>query len=383
MDSRGETHLMPVPVHKDQATEFDGLRGFTSGRLPVASAPDGERAFVLGSQGGATKHWVSDGDYTDVRQTANLDDIDLVGATFDMAGAVVEQAVVPPGLEADEHTLLFFPMDEDTADAGNAVKDGFRLVGRGDIAVGVETYSGVGKLCKMIPQDTTDGRLVGTNTPRSFPGSLPQYDIDFWLKFEVGGRDSPGISPAIFACDTPGVGGLRLYLDGLSGPPGTRSWSFAMDHRNGATVETSVLSAHAITADTGWVCYKLTFTATDLHLYANGVQVASGTISTEPAQPEDGETVYVADPQLWGEIDQLRMRSNFSGSTPAEDYAAQVGGNRIHNFRWRMSIRVDDVEIVSRVIDPTEQLRLTDFRAPVGRYTGIHDVAFRLALEEV
>ncbi len=374
---------MPAPVHKDQATELDGLRGFTSGRLPVASAPDGERSFVLGSQDRATMHWVSDGDYTEVRQTANLDDIDLVCATFDMAGAAVEQAVVPPCLEADEHTLLFFPMDEDTAGAGNAVKNRLRLLARGGITVGTETYSGVGTPCKAIPQDTTDGRLVGTNTPQAFPELLPQYDVDFWLKFDVGGRDSPGVSPEVFACDTPGVGGLRLYLDGLSGPPGTQSWSLAVDHRNGTMVETCVLTSHAITADTGWVCYKLTFTATDLRLYANGVQVATGTISTEPAQPEEGETVYVADPQLWGEIDQIRMRSNFSGSTPAEDYAAQVGGNRIYNFRWRMSIRVDDVEIVSRVIDPTEEMRLADFRAPVGRYTGIHDVAFRLALEEV
>jgi O-antigen/teichoic acid export membrane protein len=47
---------------------------------------------------------------------------------------------------------------------------------------------------------------------------------------------------------------------------------------------------------------------------------------------------------------------------------------------WRMQLLIDGVVFAERVIPEAEQRRWTDWAIPVRRYTGAHDVAFRLAL---
>jgi hypothetical protein len=45
-----------------------------------------------------------------------------------------------------------------------------------------------------------------------------------------------------------------------------------------------------------------------------------------------------------------------------------------------MEILIDGVPFATRTIPSTERRRWTDWAVPVRRYTGAHDVAFRLAL---
>ena len=103
-----------------------------------------------------------------------------------------------------------------------------------------------------------------------------------------------------------------------------------------------------------------------------------------PAAPAVSTPVDIADPDLWGQFDEMRMLD--VTLTPAEVAASYDACTVLPtpiDFEWLMQIIINGETYGERVVRPDEERRWTDFKAPVRHLNGDCEVAFRLALQEI
>jgi hypothetical protein len=387
------------------ATAFNRYRGESQGRIVPrnVAAVDADRVFVLGADGPTEPQILSDGDYTQVAQDVDLTTIDLVGASMETVGVAMQDFTYPVGLQVEADTIALWRMDYDFAAAGltpgalNWVKPGPDLDGEGDIAAVLETYGPAGYrgLSRQVPLSSTTARLRGANTPAIIPAGLSAYTLDLWLDFDADARAAAnggvatGIDPVLFDVTTAGGGGLRVYL---AGTVGVKEWTVAVTHQDAAGVAvTRTFAAWPITTTLGWTMLSVAYDAAEvgadkLKLYADGLYVASGSsaITQDPAPAAAGEVLDVADPDLWGRIDQVRLSNTAHGATAVlADYDQCTDPPTTHAAQWIMQVLIDGVIYAERVIAAGEARTWADYYAPVRHLNGTHAVAFRLKLHEV
>jgi len=383
------------------STWFDRQGGAQQGRIAPSvrvDAADGTYSFVLGSDGDTELATLSDGDYTEIKQTVDLTDIDIIQATINTAGVAMSQRTDNVGLQVETDTLFLFPMDRDFEGATNHVLTGFDLEGVPDIESGDETYSSAGSKCRVIPVGIT-ARLAGFNTPQAFtPDPLTEYTFEAWINFDCDSHAvSLGIDPVVFECMTAGAGGGGLRIELLGGAGHT--WSYQVTHNDGAATTVVNLPGYAITTNIGWhmvsIVYDGASVGTELELYIDKVSQTTGAMATDVDAPDIGEDVQIGDPLLYGSIDQFKLSNTAHAlATVQSDYDSCVDAPTTYDHTWKMQILIDDVLVDSaeRIITDTEEEQFVDFRVPVrnldlgggwAAVTGNHTVAVRLKLEEV
>lgn len=383
------------------STWFDRQGGAQQGRIaPTGVDPaTGTYSFVLGSDGDTELATLSDGDYTEIQQTVDLTDIDIIEASIDTVGVAMSQRTDDVGLQVESDTLFLFPMNRDYEGATNWVLSGFDLEGVPAIESDDETYSSAGSKCRTIPVGATTARLAGVNTPQAFtPDPLVAYTFEAWINFDCDSHAvSPGIDPVVFECMTAGAGGGGLKIELKGG--GGHSWSYQVTHNDGAATTTVNLSAYTITTSIGWhmvtIVYDTTAAGVELELYIDKVSQTTGAMATDVAAPDAGEDVQLGDPLLYGSIDQFRLSNTVHALAAVQaGYDSCVDAPTTYNHTWKMQLLIDSVLVDSaeRIIVAAEEEQFIDFRVPVrnldlgggwGPVTGNHTVAVRLKLEEV
>jgi hypothetical protein len=377
-------------------TWLDRLRGQGQGRTRPQSfiAPDGDHVFVLGAEGQHEPAILGDGDFTEIKQLVDLSGWDLVAATLDTVGVAMSVEQPAPGFPDDPDTLWWFNYDIAIHHASNLVDGAFALDDAGDMEFGVETYSPAATACRVIPVGSTTAALQGVNTPQFFPSpTLPQYTIQLWMFFDSDNvPGSWGFHPMLFTCADVPNGGLIFGLSGSSGVH-AHSWRFAVTHYNGgAIVGTGFMTPIINTPSFGWHLVTLTyddslFVADRLKLYIDADPVpilAVGGMSVTPAAPAAGAPIYVANPKLWGSVDEMRMLSR--ALTPAEIAASYLATTTMPtpiDYEWAMQIIINGEVYAERVIRADERRRWSDFKAPVRNLSGVCEVGFRLGLRRI
>jgi len=377
-------------------TWLDRLRGEGQGRTRPTSfvAPDGDCVFVLGADAQIEPAVLSPDDFTEIKQLVDLTGWDLVAATIDTLGVVMGQSQQSSGFSDDPDLLWWFNYDIAMHHAKNFVAGAFDLDDQGDMEFGTETYSPSGTSCRKIPVGSTTAFLLGENTPQFVPGAtLPKYTIQAWMFFDTDSITSSwGCSPSLFYCQDGGPGGLILKLSGAAGP-GAHSWNFSITHYNGGTVVSTIFLTPVIdTPSWGWHLVTLTFNdglplGDQLKLYIDDDPtpiLAFIGIGITPAAPAAGTPIFVAAPNFWGMVDEMRMLAR--DLTPTEIAASFVETTILPtpvDYEWVMQILVNSEVYAERVIRPGEERRWSDFKAPVRHLSGVCEVGFRLKLNEV
>lgn len=377
-------------------TWLDYLRGIAQGRVqPAAVAPpDGSNVFALGGDAIPERSLLKAGDYTEIRQLVDLTSYDLVSATMDTVGKTAGQIPVTIGWPAHANDLFHFNFDFAGPNIPNLIEGGFSLVGSGPITEGTETYSPDQTVCRAIPVNSSNGKLLGTNTPQFKIGTMATYTLQMWINFDALAHvTSQGISPLVFvAADAvPPLNGIIVQLAGASGV-GAHQWTFVVTHMDGNLVSSVPIPGYVIdTPNPGWRLYSLVFNwwnpvGQKLGLYVDN-NPTPYYAAVDPTQQvgtvSAGQPIQVADGLLWGEFDELRMLDvAFDTTAIATSYQQSTVAQPPIDLQWAMSILVDDIVYGQRVIDPAEARRWTDFRVPVRHLKGDHDVAFRLELQE-
>jgi len=349
--------------------------------------------YVLGALDDDEVLALSDGDYAEVTQRVDLTDVDIVTATMTSAGVSMGTASTPARMEVESDTLLFYPMDRATyAGATNWVSTALDLVPIGDVEVGSETYSPAQGPCRTIPVGSTTGYLRGANDPQAFnPDPLTAWTVEWWQNFDCDSQVLSTSDPVVFDCLS-GANGFKIYWDGVVG---SHQWRPTVEFP-GATI--CLVPAGVILANPGWHHYAFVYDGAlagvnRLVYYVDGVAVGNPLVAPPASVPAPsvGTVVQVADPDLTGDIDQLRV-SNTAHAAPTvlAAYQACTGTVTTYNYRWRQQILVDSTVLAERTIAPAEARAMDDFRVPVrnadigdgwGPVVGPHDVAFRLYLE--
>jgi len=371
-----------------RATDFDHYRGTWQGRISpsLVTAPDGSKVFLLGSENDRERAILSAGDYTEISQVVDLDGIDLVGATMDTIGRVLDSKLVAAQLPTVADTLLNYPMNQPRSGALDDALGEHHLQAQGDLTFGDSSYGAGDGLCRVIPVNSTTAKLIGSNAPQILPPTgLGSYTLDFWLTFDANAHpDSAGIDPIIFDLSD-GNDGLRVWLSGATPSP-AHSWFIAITHYNGGASETRLFPI-PLTVSIPWTFVTIVFPAAGgvADGYINGAFVAPTTaiFTIAPGQPSAGTPIQVADPDLWGEIDSVRLSSSahLSGQI-STDYNTTLAAAATKDYEWIMEILVDDQTFARRIIGESERRRWTEFLAPVRRVSGIHRVTFRLQIRE-
>lgn len=389
------------------ATWFDRYRGWTQGRIaPTDCAPaDGARAFLLGEDAPEEAAQVTTGDYTEVRQVVDLTDYDLVGATLRTIGRAASQHAVAPNWARDAAELLAFNFDFGTTSTPNLVAPageaaGFALASVGGILYPRETYTGARRRCRAVPTGTAAAtHLTGANTPAvGTPGAaLPAYTLQWWWAPRLDAiAASSGWDIDVLRLDAvdPADGlryGLRLEMRGLIGP-GAHSWSPYLTHYAGATqAALSLSSLYAATTDPGWQQVTITYDAAvspaedriSLYVDAAAAGHPAAAIGASPTYPPAGGAVQYAHRNGWGAWDAVRLlRRALTATEVATTYAAATTFGLSAATQWVQRLLVDGVAYAARPLDAAERRSWTDFVAPVRHLTGLHEVAWRLSLED-
>lgn len=372
-------------------TAFQRRRGEASGRIaPNEMTPSaGTKIFVLGAEDSETEI-LSDGDFVEVSQSVDLTGVDVIRPSVQTVGVVMQSFTYPTTLQLLSDTLALWSMDEDGVDALNSKFPGADLSAAGSVSASTENYSAGGTSCRRIPPSTGDSRLEGENNPVIWSSPLSEYTFEAWVKFEASahGGDSTGVNPTLFECVTAAGGGLRIYL---AGETAGNKWNVAVQHTNGGSTASQLFTVWEITADIDWTLITVVFDDAEsggakLKLYIDGVFEgnAPAAITAQPGPADLDEDVYVADSDLVGYIDQVRLSDTaHDASTVLADYERCVDDAVSNSSEWVMSILVDGTVYGQRTIAAGEAKTLYDFRAPVRHLTGDHTVAFRMTLNEV
>jgi len=375
-------------------TWFDRLRGEGQGRSqPISfSAPDGEHVFILGADSVGERAILRAGDYTEVQQIVDLTGYDLLTATMETIGKVMGQAQPLPGFPDGQNALWHFNFNTGAPRALNLVDGGFDLNNAGDMEAAVETYSPVLSRCRQVPVNSVTAKLIGENTPQWMsPSPLTTYTFQMWMNFDaVAHPGSSGISPSIFGCLDAGLNGLQIYLAGLFGP-GAHEWRFGVGHHNGGLNYTEFPTPVLDAPNPGWQLISIVWDsalppADRLRLYVNttGPYTPSLVLPTSPAAPSPGTDIVVADPNLWGQFDEMWLLSDaLSASAIADVYNAATVMPSPVDFEWKMQIRINGEVYAERIIEPSERRTWTDFKAPCRHLNGDSEVVFRLSLKEI
>ncbi len=375
-------------------SRWDRERGVRSGRIvpEVLEPAGGDRVFVLGRDGESPDDLarLEPGDYTEVSQLVNLDGFDLVSANLESLCPEIEEYQPEPALVMDGD-LFHFRFDEDFEGGINRVRNAFGLsLGAADVLVNNETYSPLGTRCREIPA-AGGGYLSGENVPPWMPSPLTEYTFQVWIDF-TGGPVSLGVNPWIFVSEDDPVptNGIAFGLfGGMGGPP--PFWYPQVTHRNGGGVVNAALPTFTMTP--GWTLLSFVYDtaafppAEDLKLYVNddpAYHVTLAGVGMDPAPPAPGAPITVADPDLIGRFDQMRLVPRAkSAAEIADDYQrCTILPPKVH-YRWVMEILVNDSIFARRILVEDEHRNWTDFSAPVRRLEGEHEVKFRLKYEEV
>jgi len=375
------------------STWFDRLGGEAQGRITpsVITPTTGTKIFVLGAEQYDEPATLQDNDYTEVYQNIDLTGIDIAGATLDTLGVAMQQFEHPVGMEVDVNTLALWNMDEDYVGASNLIRPGVDLNGYGDLAIAVEPYSAVASRCRRIPVGSTTAFLEGVNSPILIPGAMTTYTVLWWMNFDIDSyTDSNGIDPTVFKLFE-GLSGLEIGFLGETGVGPPHSWVPYIKHGNGAATASYYFLGGVIATNPGWKMYAIVYDAALVganraKLYVDGAFVTNvfGTPAINVAAPSASALVRVADPELTGYIDQMKISSAALNATQISDeYDACVDPQIVNDAAWKMSVRVDDIVYCERTIVAGETRHWRDFYAPVRHLTGSHKVAFRLQLEEV
>jgi hypothetical protein len=378
------------------ATWFDRLRGESQGRIvPTGrAAAHGDRAFVLGADAAVIEPaLLGVGDWTEIRQVVDLTEYDLLTATLDTIGRVlipwVDRSVWRTGIE-DE--LARWTLDQAPEAVPDLVDGGPPLVGAlaaGDLELGAETYSPDGALCRVVPIGSTTGQLVGQNDPQIIPGTLVEYTLQAWIDFNTAAHvASAGVNATVFDM-LPLIGtsgGLRVRLVGVAGP-GVHEWLVELRHKNGGTTQTATFAAPVIDAAPGWGMLSIRYdfmraAALQADVCWNDATIAPAGISLVPPAPAAlGQLIRYGSADLVGGLSAVRLVGRrLDDAELAASWAECTTAPPAVRLAWRMQILIDGVVFAEHTIAEDEDRRWTDWAIPVRRYTGTHDVAFRLAL---
>jgi len=377
-------------------TWLDRLRGSGQGRSVPESftPPDGEYVFILGAEGQPEPAVLSDGDFTEVKQVVDLTDWDLVVATMDTVGQVMSQAQPPSGFPSDYSPLWHFNYNIGLPTARNLVTGGFTVDDQGDIEVDNENYSPLLTRCRRIPVGSTSAKLLGQNTPQWFSGSpLDNYTFQMWVNFDaVAHAGSSGISPILFKCADATPNGVNFGLSGTFGPS-AHQWVVSVVHHAAGTTSTTFPGFVWDTPNPGW---KLVTVTWDLSIVTPGDRLklyiddnptpylGAAPLAGSPNAAAVATPLEIADPDLWGLIDEMRMLDvTLSPTEIAASYDACTVFSTPIDFEWLMQIIINGEIYGERVVRPDESRRWTDFKAPVRHLNGDCEVAFRLALQEI
>ncbi len=372
------------------ATWFDRDRGVRSGRVipSVITPADGERVFVLGAEALEELAQVGVGDYTEVTQNVDLTGIDLVGATLDTIGTMMGQYQALAGFDYSDPLHVFgFNFEVPNVPAANKVAGGFALTDAGDVESAKETYSPNESYCKEIPEGVGAATLVGDNVPQAFPPLMPEFTLQWWMNFRSDlYPSSTGISPEVLNAYQTLVGGLRLRLFGAAG---LHEWRFGLETHAPALSQLNLIGGFVIDAPQGWRLYTIRFDQTlappnQLEVFVDDALAAGclGNFPFAPAAPPSPASIVYGDPELVGQVDDIRLISRWLSDVEiADSYAGCIANPAPVDFKWTMQIRIDGRLCAERTIASDEQRRWTDFLAPVRLLTGPHEVAFRLKLE--
>lgn len=358
-----------------------------------------DNTFVLGGDMSETAVLSAD-DYTMISQYVDLTDVDVIRVSSDIVGTVMSTRATHVGLQSESDTLFYYPMDRNIDGATNGMLLGFDLAGVPDIEPIAETYSPLGTYCRNVPIGSTTAKLVGENDPQFMTTSpLTAYTIDFWSDFKCNSHsNSTGVHPVIVSCVTTGTGGIHAYFEGLAGAF-AHTWYISVAHHNGAVGHNASFMLSPITTNLGWTFWSITYDSTDagneLRLYKDGALVDTTTIGGAPIAPSVGEDFQVADPKLYGGIDQVKMSSTeHSGTKVLADYNACVNAATTVNHKWVMRLVLDGAIIdgAEYTLGATDDKTIEDFAIPVrnldtgggwSSITGKHTVGVKLSFEEV
>ncbi len=378
------------------ATWTDRQRGARQGRVePVGiTPPEGDYTFVLGSIDDTESALLTAGDYSEVRQTVDLTDYDLVSVTMDTIGTLMNTFQAPSGWLDDDDTVFLYNFNSNQKGAFPRHDPGFPLVGAGGIEVATETYSPDGAACREIPVGSSGCSENATLDTQIFPATgLRRYIWEMWLNFDCASVPfSWGIDPILFSCQDPAGSGLQVHLSGATGP-GAHTWYFYVTMHNLAHGSSGVgFAGYSFDAPSpGWKLFQIGFdftqpTAQRLTLWIDGVFVGypfSGPTIYMDGPPAVGSPFQIADPYLWGQFSQQRLRA-LTPSAPLmlASYNECINTPPLVEFVWKMQILIDDVLYAERTIEAGERRQWSDMIVPVRRLINDHEVSFRLSYEE-
>lgn len=371
------------------ATWFDKDRGTKSGRInPSVIVPhDGEYVFVLGSESASGVSKVSENDFTELRQTVDLSGVDLVSATMDTIGTLMSQHQPLAGFQPDPDTVFWFDFNVGKGPSSNSVSGGFQMEMNGQIESSKESYSPNGSYCKAIPEHTTISNMLGNNNPQSFPSSLPEWTLQWWMNFKSDSfLVSTGVNPSILSASTNLLGGIQVVLTGVAG---LHKWEMLVKQHSVSVVENVYIDGFEIDEPLGWKLFTLRYKhsnsqPTQLELFINGSLSNQATTQFlfEPEQPNSPEDIVYGNKDLIGGIDDIRLIKRHLTNQEIEDsYNNCIENPDPLNYKWVMQILIDDRLFAERDIASNERRRWTDFYAPIRLLTGPHEVAFRLKLK--
>jgi len=372
------------------ATDFDHYRATKSGRIEPSTftAPDGSFVFALGAEALIERALITGGDFTEIKQTVNLEDVDLVGATFDTRAPADPGVLKPAQLPTLSDTLLNYPMNSNSRGALDDAPGAHHLTGVPALRQARETFGAAAGLCREIPALSFAGQLDGGNEPEVWSGALSAYSVDFLLNFDADSHvGSSGVDPVIFMLtDSPFASGLKIALSGAVGP-GAHSWLISVTHGFFGVSSSSNTGAFTITASSGWHFFTVSWAgvgnAFDLFVDGALVDVGFSAFGVGPFNPYPDGAIQIADPDLWGAIDSVRLSNTYHGLAQHQaDLAALQAAPTALDIHWLMQILIDGEVYVSRPVSASERRTWTDFFAPVRRLLGNHEVAFRLISEE-
>lgn len=369
-------------------TWFDRERGIHSGRLSsdVVTPTDGSKIFVLGSDRENELAFLSDGDYTEVRQLIDLTGYDLLGATFKTIGKMIGQRVLKAGFEQEPLTLFAFNFDVGTPDVANLVEDGFGISPVGTVRVATENYSPDATYCRRVPEGAAESRMAGVNNPQAFPSSLIEYTIQWWMNWNSDAFDiATGTEPIILEIGQGGSGGAGLKVE-LSPIVGTHQWRVRLTHYASSTYSIT-FDSFILDEPLGWKMFTIRFdnsltNKADLWMNTSIVSTSAAIINVPAAIPLNAP-VSLLSRDLIGDIDQVRMVGRrLSDQEVVDSYEQCIVSPSPINYKWLMQILIDDILYAERQIRPDEERTWTDFTAPVRLLSGAHSVAFRLGFSE-
>ncbi len=379
---------------------LDKERGILQGRIEPdgITPPDQAHVFVLGADSQTELATIGGGDFSELSQVVDLTDFDLVAATMDTIGVAMGQHQPMAGWKYNPNTLFLFNLDYGADPVPNLREGWFDLTSQGDMKPAKETYSPDSTYCREIPKGSLTGKLTGVNAPQALPPFLTQYTFQWWMNFSSDDHDgSTGINPLIWSMLSPGVGGIEVSLSGVAGP-GAHEWYVSMRHVNWAADMTNLFNVGpggvgpglVIDGSPGWHLYSIRFDLglgwpNQCELFQDDILVAAAAalFPSAPAQPAILQPLQYGDVDMWGQIDAVRLLDKHllvhEIGWSHDDCVLQPAPV---DFEWKMELRVDGETYMSRIIQPGEQRRWRDIKAPVRRLVGEHEVGFRLTLVE-